>query len=212
MLVTGLTLIDLAGNLPWALQRRLRNTRPLWGMTPYFPASLTRTAVLITAYSLACLASGAAVLHVVNYVHDTIVDGRFERHPLFLYHFAELWFVFPLMLAAVTLMVHFVSIRSRRDRSFDACSDHFTVAMSQMHPSSNSKKGFRFGEGCFPWSAVESYSWKPDHLELTVRPGHSLNKIAEQWRICGVVPKDQQRVAHEFLVARMPGDGQLSGS
>ena len=212
MLVAGLTLIGLAVNLSWTLRRLLRNTRPLWGMTPYFPASLTRTAVLITAYSLVCLASGAAVLHVVNYVYDTIVDGRFERHPLFLYHFAELWFVFPLMLAAVSLMVHFVSIRSRGDRSFDAYSDHFTGAMAQMLPSSNSKKVLGLGKGCFPWSAVESFSWKPDHLELTVRPGHSLNKIAEQWRVCGVVPKDQQRVAHEFLVARMPGDGQPSGS
>jgi hypothetical protein len=211
MLVTGLTLIDLAGNLPWALQRRLRNTRPLWGMTPYFPASLTRTAVLITAYSLACLASGAAVLHVVNYVHDTIVDGRFERHPLFLYHFAELWFVFPLMLAAVTLMVHFLSIRSRRDRSFDAYSDHFAGAMSQMLPSSNSKNVFGFGEGYFPWSAVESFSWKPDHLELHVRPGRPHNRISEKWLVSGVVPPEQRQTAHEFLSARMPGEGEPTG-
>jgi len=205
MLVTGLTLIGLAANLPWTLRRCLRNTRPLWGMTPYFPASLTRTAVLITAYSLACLASGAAVLHVVNYVHDTIVDGRFERHPLFLYHFAELWFVFPLMLAAVSLIVHFVSIRSRYDRSFDAYSDHFTGAMSQMLPSSNSKKGFGFGEGCFPWSAVESYSWKPDHLELTVRPGRPYSRISERWLVSGILPHEQRAAAEAFLSARLPG-------
>ena len=74
------------------------------------------------------------------------------------------------------------------------------------------KKACVIGQSVIPWSVVESYSWKPDHLGLRVRPGRPHSRIAEQWRVCGVVPKDQQRVAHEFLVARMPGDGQPSGS
>lgn len=168
--------------------------------------------MLIAAFSLMCLAFGGAVLLVVNYVRDTIVSGLLEKYPLFLYHFGELWCVFPLMLAAVSLMVHFASIRSRNGRSFDVYSDHFRVAFSQMRPEPEQRPRFRTGGMLIPWSAVESYSWKPDHLELTVRPGPPHNRISERWRVFGVVPPEQRETAHAFLSARMPGDGQPSGS
>ena len=56
--------------------------------------------------------------------------------------------------------------------------------------------------------AVESFSWRPDHLELTVRPGRPHNRISEKWLVSGVVPPKQWQTAHEFLSARIPGEGE----
>jgi hypothetical protein len=92
MLLTGLTLVGLAGNLSWTLQRLLRHTRPLWSMTPYFPASPKRTVSLIAADALACLASGAAVAPALSYVNTTL-RYTLSRRPesfFFLTHFVVL--------------------------------------------------------------------------------------------------------------------------
>lgn len=84
------------------------------------------------------------------------------------------------------------------------------VDASCMRPEPENRRAGVIGDFIIPWSAVESYSWKPDHLELTVRPGRPHNRISEKWLVSGVVPPEQRQTAHEFLSARMPGEGEPS--
>ena len=108
-------------------------------------------------------------------------------------------------------MCVFLFLQARKSRlgpSFDAYADHFRVRASQMRPLPEINGAIFLGEMAIPWSQVESYSWEPDHLEITIRATSRLKKTAYRWRVCGVVPKDQQQAAHTFLAARFPGKGE----
>ena len=197
---------------------KLKNTPALWGMTSLLPSNLSRGERVGKA-------SGARVIaeYAVMFVVFGVLAGYAFMFVLFggtvLMQIPHLWAYRELAIVRVCaagfgLVPVFLGglmlwglwgLWSRNGRCFNAYSDHFRVAFSQMRPEPEQRPVFRFGGMLIPWSAVESYSWKPDHLELTVRPGRPHNRISEKWLVSGVVPPEQRQTAHEFLSARIPG-------
>ena len=179
-------------------------------MTRFLPSSLSpgKRMVLVFIVVVWIAYAGAIVSFGVSLTLNTFLrqfwpsGGSTE---LFVFWLAYEGFgVVPIMFGA--LMLYPLWVRwSRHGRSFDAYSDHFMVDASCMRPEPENRRAGFIGYSIIPWSAVESYSWKPDHLELTVRPGRPHNRISEKWLVSGVVPPEQRLAAEVFLSARMPG-------
>ena len=197
---------------------KLKNTPALWGMTSLLPSNLSRGERVGKA-------SGARVIaeYAVMFVVSGVLAGYAFMFVLFggtvLIQIPHFWAYRELTIVRVCLtgfglvpaffgglmLWGLWGLWSRNGRCFDAYSDHFKGTMRPV-----ARKAWVIGQSVIPWSAVESFSWKPDHLELTVRPGRPHNRISEKWLVSGVVPPEQREAVHAFLSARLPGDSTPS--
>ena len=187
--------------------RRLETTPPLWSMTRFPPPSVAPDRFSVKAsFAVGVIALTGSILWLFVWVVCWVAMRPYGLFMLSLFiGLIQPSFLFAVCIGlwAFMLVTFPWNTKHRRGITFAAHSDHFRGTMRPV-----AKKAWVIGQSVIPWSAVESYSWRPDHLELTVRPGRPHNRISEKWLVSGVVPPKQWQTAHEFLSARIPGEGE----
>jgi hypothetical protein len=167
--------------------------RPLWTMKPY----IRRRGELIQDLLFIPFFGGVVGLLFASSEHFLHACECFPAGLWSVWLAVAVAHVIPWLLSAVIIWRY-------AKRTFmtkpDAPPTWFATAEGVVHTS-------RWAGIGIPWSDFASYAWKADHLELKQAGQTNGGGVAMGF----VVPPEQRQTAHEFLSARMPGEGEPTG-